>query len=62
MLRDIYVIVQVVAVRIKMIETETKFVDQIVAESMDLACGESLGNIVAVTVLKAAAIEPVVEG
>ena len=38
--RDIDVVVQIVAVRIEVIEAEAKFINQIVTESMNLAGGE----------------------
>ena len=45
-----------------MIEAEAKFVDQVVAKSVDLAGSQALGGVVAVAILKAAAVEHVVEG
>ena len=44
-----------------MIEAEAKFVDQVVAERVDLAGRQSLGKILAVAILKAAAVEVVIE-
>ncbi len=45
-----------------MIEAEAKFVDQVVAEGVELAGSEALGGVVAVAILKAAAVENVIEG
>ncbi len=45
-----------------MIEAEAKFVDQVVAKCVDLTGRQALGCVVAVAILKAAAIEHVVEG
>src|ERR1700687_578255 len=47
--------------RIEVIEAETKFVDQVVSKGVGLAGSEALGGVGAVAVLKAAAVEHVVE-
>ena len=45
-----------------MIEAETKFIDEGVAKSVELAGREALGYVVAVAILKPAAVEHVAEG
>ena len=45
-----------------MIEAETKFVDQVVPKSVDLAGRQTLGRVVAGAILKAATVEHIVEG
>ena len=62
LLRDVDVGVQIEAVRIEVIEAKAKFVDQVVAKSVDLAGGQALGCVLAVAILKAATVEHVVEG
>ena len=47
---------------IQIIEAEAKFVDQIIAKGMDFAGREAIGCVVAVSVLKAAAIKDILEG
>src|SRR5580704_18468540 len=47
--------------RVEVIETEAKFVDQVVAKSVDLTGCQALGSVVAGAILKAAAVEHVVE-
>ena len=45
-----------------MIEAEAKFIDQVVAKRVDFARRQPLGGVVAIAILKAAAIEDVLEG
>jgi hypothetical protein len=44
------------------IEAEAKFVDEVVANTVDLAGSQALGCVVAVAILKPAAVERVAEG
>jgi hypothetical protein len=60
-LRDVDVVIQIVAMGVEVIEAEAKFVDQVVAKCVELAGRQALGGVVAVAILKAAAVEHVVE-
>src|ERR1700678_747228 len=62
LLRNILVVKQIVAVGAEVVETETKFVDQVIAKTMDLARSQPLGGVVAVAILKTPTIEHVIKG
>jgi len=59
--RNVLVGIQIVAMRAQVIEAEAKFVDQIIAKRMDFTGGQPFGGVVAVAILKAAAIEYIAE-
>jgi len=62
LLRDVNVVIQLVTVGMQTIETEAEFVDEVVIKTVNLAGSQALCRVLAVAVLKAAAIERVVEG
>ena len=61
LLRDVDIVVQIEAVRVQVVVAEAEFVDQVIAKSVDLTGGQAPGRVIAVAILKAAAVQHVVE-
>src|SRR5262249_37408803 len=61
LLGDVHVGIQIKPVRVQVVVAKPKFVDQVVAKSMHLARRQAPGGILTEPILKASAIEHVVE-